>query len=141
MYHFISHLGTEAELTLKSESLPPIFKPVFFCLLTYIKVFIFREIGGMEKKSSYSWGNLNSKVEKILFHSHLEVFPYLLLWIKGKKVCICFSPVSSFEQCSYVMWNDYAKCLWELASWCGYIVSLWDPKEYNSRRMGKARDF
>lgn len=141
IYHFISHLGTETELQLKSESLPPIFKRILFCFFTYIKVSIFREIVGMGKKSSYIWRNLNFKSGKDFISFTLGGFPQLLLWIEGKKVCICFSPMCNFEQCSYVIWNDYAKCLWELESWCGYIVSLWDPKENNSKKIGKAREF
>lgn len=28
----------------------------------------------------------------------------------------------------------------ELESWCGYILSLWDPKENNRMKVGKSRD-
>jgi hypothetical protein len=39
------------------------------------------------------------------------------------------------------MWNDYAKCLWELDSWYSYIMNLWDPTENYGGRIGKAGDF
>lgn len=51
---------------------------------------------------------------KILLHSHLEVFSPIIALDQGEKDLYMFSPMYYFEQCSYVIWNDYAKCLWEL---------------------------
>lgn len=50
--HLFSHLGTEAELKQKSDSLPSVFKLILFYFLAYVKLYIFREIVRMGKKKA-----------------------------------------------------------------------------------------
>lgn len=50
--HLFSHLGAEAELKPKSDSLPSVFKLTLFYFWAYRKLYIFREIVRMEKKKA-----------------------------------------------------------------------------------------